>query len=47
LKALDVLEGKTVDGVVEGKYAPNLVGEMAALCYNLNLFYKEKKSEAL
>uniref|UniRef100_A0A914H1K7 U6 snRNA-associated Sm-like protein LSm5 n=1 Tax=Globodera rostochiensis TaxID=31243 RepID=A0A914H1K7_GLORO len=43
LKALDVLEGKTVDGVVQGKYAPNLVGETAESCYNLNLFYKEQK----
>uniref|UniRef100_A0A183BSY4 Acyl-CoA_dh_1 domain-containing protein n=1 Tax=Globodera pallida TaxID=36090 RepID=A0A183BSY4_GLOPA len=38
---------KRLDGVVEGKYAPNLVGEMAELCYSLNLFYKEKKSKAL
>uniref|UniRef100_A0A183CPP1 Helicase n=1 Tax=Globodera pallida TaxID=36090 RepID=A0A183CPP1_GLOPA len=48
LKALDVLEGKTVGGVVEGKYAPNLVGETAESCYNLNLFYKEqKRTEAM
>ncbi|KAL3092462.1 hypothetical protein niasHS_007671 [Heterodera schachtii] len=48
LKALDVFEGKTVDGHVEGKYAPNLIGELKEVEENLSLFYREpRKAEAV